>query len=214
MLNDGPRADDVFEALTRALNAALNRALALDSAAAVRLGRLEGRTLAVVVREHGWRVLTVVRSGRLNILRGEDNRVDVTISGRPSDFIALVRANQRGEILGAGRVEIQGDLAVAQEVQSLLGELDLDWEEWLAGRLGDIAAHHIGRAMRGVFAFGQHTARKLEADTAEYLRHELMIVPRRDELERYGREVFELADALERSEARLRRLLAKRSPKE
>ena len=210
MLNDGVPTKAALDAFTRVLNAALNRTFALDPSAAQRLTRLEGRTLAIVVRDRGWRLFAVVRAGRLQVGRFAVEAVDVTISGRPADFIALARANQRGEMLGAGRVEIQGDLAIAQEVQGLLSELELDWEGWLAARLGDSAAHRIGRAVRGAFAVGERTARRFEQDIAEYLRHELMILPQRDEVERYGRAVFDLADAVDRAEARLRRLVSRR----
>jgi len=210
MLNDRAPRDVALDAFTRVLNAALNEAFALDADAVQRLTRLEGRTLAIVLRDRGWRLFAVIHAGRLQVGHAAAAAVDVTISGRMADFIALARANQRGELLGAGRVEIQGDLAIAQEVQGLLGELELDWEGWLAGRLGDITAHRIGRAVRGAFAFGHKTARRLEQDTAEYLRHELMILPQRDEVERYGRAVFDLADAVDRAEARLRRLVSRR----
>ena len=162
--------------------------------------------MAIVLRQPTWRGLAVVRGGRLELAVAGDGVPDVTIGGRPADFIALARANQRGESIGAGRIEIQGDLAVAQEVQALLAELDIDWEEWLAGRFGDVAAHRLGRVVRGALAFGQRRQRDFEQDVADYLRHELMIVPRADELARYGRAVYELADAVERVEARLLRL--------
>ena len=210
MLSERAPSEAALETFSRVLNAALNRALALDAGAAQRLTRLEGRTLAIVVRDRGWRLFAVVRAGRLQVGRIAVEAVDVTISGRPADFIALARDNQRGEMLGAGRVEIQGDLAIAQEVQGLLSELELDWEGWLAVHLGEITAHRIGRAVRGVFAFGEKTARRLEQDIAEYLRHGLMILPQRDEVERYGRAVFDLADAVDRAEARLRRLVSRR----
>lgn len=202
-------SEAALETFARVLNAALNRALALDADAAQRLTRLEGRTLAIALRGRRWRLFAVVRGGRLEVGR-VPAAADVTISGSPADFIALARANQRGEMLGAGRVEIQGDLAIAQEVQGLLSELDLDWEGWLAVHLGDITAHRIGRAVRGALAFGEKTARRFELDIAEYLRHELMILPQREEVERYGRAVFDLADAVDRAEARLRRLVSRR----
>jgi ubiquinone biosynthesis accessory factor UbiJ len=199
-------ADDPARALVRLVDVALNGALAYDPGAVARLQRLEGRTLAIVLRQPTWRGLAVVRAGRLELTTTGDGVPDVTIGGRPADFIALARANQRGESIGAGRIEIQGDLAVAQEVQALLAELDIDWEEWLAERFGDVAAHRLGRVVRGALAFGQRCRRDFEQDVADYLRHELMIVPRADELARHGRAVYELADAVERVEARLQRL--------
>lgn len=196
--------------LERVLNTALNRVLALDRAAVARLARLEGRTLAINVRELEWCAHAVVREGRLLISRERDAAVDVTIRGRLTDFVALARANRRGEALGAGRVEILGDLAVAQDVQALLAELDLDWDEGLARYLGDVAAHRVTRTVRGVLGFGRRSVERIEQDAAEYLRHELMIVLVRTDLEEFGRAVFQLDDAVDRLEARLERLATRR----
>jgi ubiquinone biosynthesis protein UbiJ len=192
--------------LERLLNAALNRVLALDSAAMMRLARLEGRTLAIRLRDRDWHAHAVVQQGQLELRRAAPGAVDVTITGRVADFVALARANRRGEALGAGRVEIMGDLAIAQDVQALLAELDIDWDEWLAGYVGDVAAHRLGRAVRGAAGLAGSSARRLEQDLGDYLRHELELVPLRPELEAYGREVYALADAVERAAARVRRL--------
>ncbi|MEQ8661445.1 MAG: SCP2 sterol-binding domain-containing protein, partial [Gammaproteobacteria bacterium] len=145
----GPAEGDAGAALRRPLerlvNAALNRVLALDTGAVARLARLEGRTLAVRLRERDWQAFAVVHEGQLELRRVPAAAIDVTITGRVTDFVALARANRRGEAIGAGRVEIMGDLAVAQDVQALLAELDIDWDEWLAGYVGDVAAHRVGR---------------------------------------------------------------------
>jgi ubiquinone biosynthesis protein UbiJ len=198
--------------LERALNTAINRLLALDAGAAVRLARIEGRTLAIELRGHAWQGHARVHHGELEVLRGAPARVDVTVRGRPADFIALARANRRGEMLGAGRVEIAGDLAVAQEVQALLASLDLDVEGLLARYLGDVAAHRLGRFLRGAAGFAERGARQFERDAGDYLRFEARSVPSRDEVDGFAREVFELGDAVDRAEARLRRL-RERSPR-
>lgn len=195
----------------RLLDSALNRLLALDSGAAVRLARLEGRTLAIELRGHGWQGHARIRHGAIEVLDATPDTVDVTVRGRPADFVALARANRRGESLGAGRVEISGDLAVAQEVQALLAALDLDFEALLARYFGDVAAHRLGNLVRGAAALAVRGTRKLEQDTADWLRYEVQGVPARDELEAFGRAVFELGDAVERAEARLARLRERRA---
>ncbi|MGE0482860.1 MAG: SCP2 domain-containing protein [Gammaproteobacteria bacterium] len=196
--------------LARALNTAINRLLALDAGAAVRLARIEGRTLAVELRGHDWHGHARVHHGELVVLRGVPTTVDVTVRGRAADFIALARANRRGEMLGAGRVEIAGDLAVAQEVQALLAGLDLDVEGLLARYVGDVAAHRLGRVLRGAADFAERGARKFERDTGDYLRFESRSVPSRDEIEEFARAVFDLGDAVDRAEARVRRLRVRR----
>ncbi|MEQ8230533.1 MAG: SCP2 sterol-binding domain-containing protein, partial [Gammaproteobacteria bacterium] len=165
---------------------------------------------AVRLRERDWQAFAVIHQGQLELRQLAPGAVDVTITGRTADFVALARANRRGEAIGAGRVEIMGDLAIAQDVQALLAELDIDWDEWLAGYFGDVAAHRVGRLLRGAAGFAGDTAKRFEQDAGDYLRHELALVPQRAELEGWGRDVYALADAVERAAARVRRLQAKR----
>ena len=130
----------------------------------------------------------------------------VKVSGRVADFLAYARASRRGDSLGAGRIEIAGDLAIAQQVQALLADLRIDWEELLSRTIGDVPAHQVGRAARALFALGKQVLAKFERDTADYLKHESRLVVSRSELEQFGRAVFTLADDIERLEARIKRV--------
>ncbi len=198
------------DTLQRLVSATLSRILEMDEGTARRLARLEGRVIALAVKDREWRVTASVSGGRIAIVEHHEGAIDVHISGRPGDFIALVRANQRGESLAAGRIEITGDLAVAQEVQALLRDLDVEPEELLSRYVGDVAAHRIGRAARFAGSTSRRTAERFEQDLMEYLRHELRAVPTRDEVTRFMREVYALDEQVERAHARLRRLAGRR----
>jgi len=185
---------------------ALSRVLLADEGRAARLARLNGSVIEIRLRDSGlcWQF----RPGSHGVTfgAGEFEQVDVTIVGRAADFIAFARASRRGDAFAAGRLEMSGDLAVAQQVQGLLGEMDIDWADLLAPALGDVAAHNVGRLLDRCAGFARDRARRFEADVADWLRHEADLTPTRAEVESQARAIFTTADDVERLAARLRRL--------
>jgi len=205
-------ADPLLARLEDALSLALSRLLRSNADTAARLAALDGSVIEIALRDSARSAYALPSADGVKLKRHHDGAVAVKVSGRIADFLAYARASRRGDSLGAGRIEIAGDLAVAQQVQALLAELSIDWEELLSRTIGDVPAHQVGRAARAVFAFGKQALAKLERDTADYLKHESRLVVSRQELEQFGRAVFTLTDDVDRLEARLRRL-RERSPR-
>ena len=204
--SDQSRADPLLARLEQAVSVALSRLLKTNPETAARLANLEGSVIEVALRDSTRSAYALPGAHGVKLKRRHDGAVAVKVSGRMADFLAYARASRRGDSLGAGRIEIAGDLAIAQQVQSLLGELSIDWEELLSRSIGDVQAHQVGRAARAVFDFGKRALAKLERDAADYLKHESRVVLSHEELERFGRAVFTLADDVERLEARIKRL--------
>ena len=202
----GRLRQDPAAALSEAVGAAFRRLSANDPAVAGSFSRLDGRILAVEIRGGGPRVMLRFHSTHAEVLGEQSAQFDVRICGSIADFIAYARASRRGESAGAGRIEISGDLQTAQDVQTLIGAIDLDIEEILARYIGGVAAHQIGRALHAVTDYGRNAVSRLEQDLSDYVRVEAGVLPTRREVDDQRRAAFELADDLARLEARLRRL--------
>ena len=205
--DDGAKdfAGPLLARLEAALSVALSHLLRTNSDTAARLVALEGSVIEVALRDSARSAYALPGAHGVTLKRRHEGVVAVKVSGRVADFLAYARASRRGDSLGAGRIEIAGDLAIAQQVQALLAELSIDWEELLSHTIGDVPAHQVGRAARAVFALGKQALAKFERDTADYLKHESRLVVSRLELEQFGRAVFSLADDIERLEARIKR---------
>ena len=85
-----------------------------------------------------------------------------------------------------------------------------DIEEELSGFIGDAAAHQLGEVARGLGKWGREASATMGANIREYLQEESGDLPTRIEVERFGNDVNELRDAVDRAEARLKRLLENR----
>ena len=187
--------------------AALTRLLTIDPDSARELAALEGRTINIVLSSTEREVCVRVSHGRLNFIEADDaTAIDVKMSGRPADFLALVRANRQGESIAAGRIEITGDLAIAQQVQNFMLNLDIDYEELLSQYVGDVAAHQIGRFADTLLRGAQSSLERFERDLFEFVHHESRTVVSNEEAESFKSAVYSLNDDVERVAVRLNRL--------
>lgn len=191
---------------------ACNRLLATDSVASAKLERLRSRVILVKLAAPRAAVRITVTDSGLAFASGAQGAADVQIEGRLSDFIAVARARRSGHTAPAGRIAIQGDLGTVQQLQAVMSELELDWEELLAQYIGDVAARRIGRATSRVFSWIATTGNTAERNASEYLRYEIGLLPVREDVAEFGANTMALSEDVERLAARIARLIRKGRP--
>ncbi len=196
------------EALTAALaglEQALNAALALDPRSPERLAALDGRVVAMALSGTGLRIcLRADDEGYLAVMGSFDGEADTTLRGAPLSMLRM--ASGSADTLFGGGVEIEGDVELGQRFQRIIQQVDIDWEEHLSRLVGDVAAHQLGQAARGLFSWFNRSADHLGMDTADYLREESRILPHPDEVREFLDGVDGLRDGVERLAARIARL--------
>ena len=192
------------------LEAVLNRHIAASAAARGLCKRLEGKTLAmhlsglplgIQFRSDGERMT-------LDTAQGEAN---ATLSGSPLSFLRLAGPAPESA-LRSGAVHIEGDAEVAQAFSELLRHARPDLEEELSRVVGDVAAHQIGNFARSALAFGRRAANTFASNVAEYLQEEGRDLPTRVEADEFSAAVDKIRDDVDRLDARLAILEARRLP--
>ncbi len=101
---------------------------------------------------------------------------------------------------------VSGNARLASEVLLLARHLRWDFEEELAGVVGDVAAHRVAAAARGIAAWHADAARRIAEGLVEYATEERPLLVKRAELEEIGATQARLRDSLERLQKRLERL--------
>ncbi len=195
---------DPKQILLKPLETAVNQVLRLDPEARARLRPLTGRTLRIELAglELVLRAYFSERGVTLSTPDPADPPPDASVRLSPGALLSLARS--RGE--NAQGVEFRGDVAVVHAVRRLVSQLDLDWEEQLSKLTGDIVAHQIGQAVRGLTGWLRHTGRTFERNAAEYLTEESRQLPSRPEVEDFLDQVDRLRADADRLSARLQRL--------
>ncbi len=195
------------------LEITLNRYLSLDPETLSRLAGMTGKLIAVELRGVGITLYMAPHSGGIQLLREFDGSADAVISGTPVALARVGIGEERG-LLFAGEVEIRGDVTLGQRFESVLRELDIDWEEQLSHLVGDAAAHQVGNLVRDALQWGAKSADTFGRDLTEYLQEESRQLPQRDEVNKFLAAVDVLRNDVERLDARVKRLQARIDPHE
>ncbi|HEY7671725.1 MAG TPA: SCP2 sterol-binding domain-containing protein [Gammaproteobacteria bacterium] len=198
-------------ALLSTVERLLNRHISESTAATRRLAALEGRSFAVTVDGPDLRIVLGVRDGRVAVRASADEAADATLRGTPLALLGLLDKSSLSR-LRAQRVELAGNIHVAEEFAEMLRHARPDLEGELASWIGDIAAHEVGARLRSVRAWAARSHRSLAADLADYVQYERAILPAALEARAFYADVERLRDDVERAERRLERL-ARREPK-
>ncbi|HEY7758907.1 MAG TPA: SCP2 sterol-binding domain-containing protein [Burkholderiales bacterium] len=111
-----------------------------------------------------------------------------------------------GEEGARSGIDVSGDAALAAALAGVLRELRWDAAEDLSRLVGDIAAHRLVRLGQGVLAWQRETLSSLLAATSEYLVEERHVLPGREAVASWAREVDALRDDAERLGQRIDQL--------
>ena len=186
-----------------------NRVLALDPDTRARLARLQDKTVLLRCTAPVVDVYLLPGSGGLRMAAQCERTPDVILRGTALSFLKLAQPNPRDPVTAARAIEIEGDLALGQDLQAVFHRLDIDWEEYLSHFLGDVAAHELARAARGGSAWVREASATLARNVGEYLQYEHFAagesrgVPSRSEVAGFLRDVDALRADADRLQQRI-----------
>lgn len=206
-MNDVPAAHPLRAVLGRALEFALERALALDPQTRAALGALEGRELSFALQAPALALRLRVEQGRLRV--GPDRgarEADLGVRSTLGALLAQVLPGPERGALPVGQVRISGDAELARRVQQLLQRYEPDVEEAFTRAFGDVAGVQIARALRRGLDWSRATATTLLRDGADYLSEESRDLVPKAELEVFLDEVDAVRDAVERLQRKIDRV--------
>ncbi len=196
---------DSLEALLRPIAEVLNRNIAEITPARAIATQLDGKTVAIRVRDTALAMYFVFDQDVVVLTTEFDADPDVAITG---SLVTLARmaGGAGAQAIRDGDIDLTGDAATAQRFQDLLDHAKPDVEEELSRVIGDVAAHQLAEFARGVGNWARGARSTMGDNIREYLQEERRDLPTRYEVEQFSQRVGELRDDVERIAARLKRL--------
>ena len=196
----------------RALEAALNRALALDPDTRQALAGLDGRSVSLQLDSPalGLRIgvdgqsLTV---GPLDAQQPADLAVHGSRLGALLGQLPML-AKRRSPGADAGRINVAGDAELARRLQQLAAGFDPDWQQPFVAALGPVIGVQVARVLRNALGHLRDGSRDVLGMAAEFVTEESRDVLGRFELNAFHDDVDGLRDDVERLAARVARLQA------
>jgi len=181
-----------------------NRLLGLDEVALAECCEMQGSCIAIDITDLDFQLYCHPGNWGIRLSRQSPAReVDASISGRLMALVNLAAQDDKVSTSIRERVKFNGNVALAQRLQRILAGLDLDWEEALAARTGDVLAVQLRQRASQLREWIGQSADSLLNTSSEYLREEARLSPTEAEFEQFQSRLTELRHDVERAEARL-----------
>jgi ubiquinone biosynthesis protein UbiJ len=195
----------------RALEAALNRMLALDPDTRAQVAKLDGRRIALALESPALALEIAVAGDQLRVGPLQSTEPDLGIratlagalSALPALGLGVLRPDHAPPV---GRVRINGDAELARVLQQLSRGFDPDWAQPFARAFGPILGPQVARTVRDGLRHGARVGQQFARDAAEYVTEESRDAVGKAELSAFHDEVDALRDRVERVAARVARL--------
>lgn len=189
---------------------ALAAALKGSSAARADIAKLQGKVIRLELIGLPLTLYFLPEDGKVTVASDYHGEAHVTVRVPAASLVATA-LKRDPEAVPKG-MQMNGEAETAQVFSRLLRNADLDWEELLAQRVGDVAARQIGNAVRGFMGWSRDAGSRLGQDVADYLHYESRDLPPRHEMQGFLSGVDRLRDDAERLNARLKRAATRIKP--
>lgn len=184
------------QALCAALEKLINQALALNSQADQLNSiwqQLTNKSLQIYLSELSYPLCFTVNEQKILVtsvtLTNDTQISDCTINTSLKTLWQLKQEQQITELIKQDKLDLQGDIKVAQLFASLAEKIDIDWQSELAKHIGDIATHKVTRLGTQIGAKAKFAKQQISEDASEWLIHEKKLLVTKYELENFYRNV-------------------------
>ncbi len=196
------------QALSAALEKIINKALSLNINNNVQLGELAQKTITIHLAELGFELCFTVENESILVI-GITERSDCELSTSIATLIELQKNQQLTELIKQNKLDIQGDLKVAQLFASVFENITIDWQTELAEYIGDIPTYKLQQLGLWLKSKLNFTANQVKADASEWLVHEKRLVVTSSQINDFSAKVSTIVEDLQQVERRIAALTDK-----
>ena len=202
--------DALKPAAGRVLEAALNRAVALDPDTRDALRTLDGRRVELALQSPPLALQLRVDGERLVVGPVEkENEPDLSVRSTLGALLGQLPAllGSRGDDAPPiGGMRISGDADLARRLQRLAERFDPDWQKPFVAVFGEVVGVQVANGFAGALRQARTLGGEFAGSAAEFVVEESRDVVGRDELAAFHDDVDALRDDFERLAARVARI--------
>ncbi|MFY8275295.1 ubiquinone biosynthesis accessory factor UbiJ [Pseudoalteromonas sp. SSDWG2] len=193
-----------------AIETLANRVLSLDSQASERLKKVQSQSLVVHVRDWQQYISVVYASEGLMLQLHEQavEHYDCFISADTDTLMQLKDPSLLTHLIRQHKLDIEGDIHLAQAFSQAFSELDIDWPEHWSGYIGDAPAQLLWQSISKTKQQFQDNKGKVDHIVLTLLQDELKVAIHPLEIEQFTRKNRQLKNDLQQLEQRVDALLA------
>ena len=191
--------------LTALFETASKTFFATDPDTLDKLSGLTGKRIALEIKKIDHTFYLMIAADHI-ALTSENDDVDVRLKAKPSTLLKIARDGIENAELEKGELEIEGDAIIGQRFAGMLNSLDIDWEELIAARIGDVPARIAVDFFDKIRHWQHETKTAMQQNIAEFLVEEAEIISHPSQVDGFVQEVDVLRNDAARLQARLSEL--------
>lgn len=200
--------------LCSALEKIIKQTLALNINDNAALTTLNEKSLTILLAELGFPLTLTVNNNTILISANEARQTDVnncSINTSLQSLWLLKQEQQLTELIKQDKLDLQGDIKIAQQFASLFENIEIDWQSELAKHIGDIPTYQLSQLVGFVHKKATFAASQIPSDASEWLIHEKRLLVTNTELSQFNQAVDKTSQAVEQLSQRINQLSNKLS---
>ena len=200
------------QALSAVVETLINQALVYNLHGTRALIALNEKTLTVKLAELGFPLNFSINAEKIHLTTGIVQS-DCTLTTSIKTLIELKNQQKLTELIKQDKLDIDGDIKIAQRFAAIAETLDIDWRSELAKRIGDIPTYKIGQLGKSLAKKSSFASEQIQADATEWLVHEKNMVVASGELSSFAQQVEQVTEQVDEVSQRINKLITQQNNK-
>jgi ubiquinone biosynthesis protein UbiJ len=188
----------------------INQLLQLDPQLKGKLAAIADKQLLVEIRDWQQSILCVYSDEQIHLYSTQERNLDCMISADINTLLALKDPSMLTQLIRQDKLDLQGDLNLAQGFSNAFAELDIDWPEHFSRYIGDAPAQQLWLSLQTLKRRGSQTKSKLENTLTTLCQDELAVTIHPLELAEFKQQNRQLKSQVSQLEMRINALLQSR----
>lgn len=189
------------------LETIINQLLIFDKESLVALSSFKGIVVAVDVQNTSSIFYITITESGVSLTNEFELIPDIIVRGSSFELYEYLISISNSQEFQTGKLEVAGDISVAQKIQSIVKNLDIDWEDYISNWIGDSLTHKLGRAVKNSINLLHSANKNIKYNLSDYLRYETEYLIDRNEQDEFSQSVDVLRDDAERLKLRINRIV-------
>jgi ubiquinone biosynthesis protein UbiJ len=193
--------------LLTGLETFVNQLLIFDEESLIALSRFEGKVVSVDVQNTNAVFYIIITKSGVSLRNKSELMPDVMVRGSSLELYEYLISINHPQNFQTGKLEISGDISVAQKIQSIVKSLDIDWEDYISNWIGDSLAHKVGRGVKNSMNLLNTINKNIKYNLSDYLRYETECLIDKNEQDEFSRSIDVLRDDTQRLKQRINKIV-------
>lgn len=183
----------------------LNSLLKDDASAQEKLNKLDNKSFAVQLTNLSIQLKLSVNNGNLSLSNNLEG-ADCTVITSTDQLKQLSDASQLTKLIRQEKLELEGDLAIAQGFSALLMDNNIDWQKALAKYVGDGMAYRIVEKVENLARLFHNKSTDANYTLSSLMTDELKVAPTAAEVADFSTQVDDISAQVDRLSSQLTQL--------